>query len=47
MVSFTPQPLYPRERAPGINWIGGWMGPSAGLGVVVRKIPSIKNYFRR
>jgi hypothetical protein len=30
-----------RERAPGINWIGGWMGPRAVLDMVVkRKIPS-------
>jgi hypothetical protein len=21
----------PRERAPGIHWIGGWVGPRAGL----------------
>jgi hypothetical protein len=26
VVSFTP-----RERAPGTNWIGGWVGPRAGL----------------
>jgi hypothetical protein len=30
----------PRERAPGIHWIGGWMGPRGGLDAVVkRKIP--------
>jgi hypothetical protein len=28
-------------RAPGIHWIGGWVGPRAVLDVVVkRKIPS-------
>jgi hypothetical protein len=31
----------PRERAPGIHWIGGWVGPRAVLNVVVKiKIPS-------
>jgi hypothetical protein len=31
----------PRERAPGTNWIGGWVGPRAVLGAAVkRKIPS-------
>jgi hypothetical protein len=31
----------PRERAPGTQWIGGWVGPRAGLDTVVkRKIPS-------
>jgi hypothetical protein len=27
----------PRERTPGTHWIGDWMGPSAGLGAVVKK----------
>jgi hypothetical protein len=31
----------PKERAPGIHWIGGWVGPRAVLDAVVnRKIPS-------
>jgi hypothetical protein len=31
----------PRERAPGIRWTGGWVGPRAILDAVVkRKIPS-------
>jgi hypothetical protein len=31
----------PREIAPGIHWIGGWVGPRAILeDVVKRKIPS-------
>jgi hypothetical protein len=35
-VRFTP-----RERAPGIHWIGGWVGPRAVLDAVMkRKIPS-------
>jgi len=25
VVSFMPQPLYPRERAPDTHWIGGWV----------------------
>jgi hypothetical protein len=41
MVSFTPRPLYLRERAPDTHWIGGWVGPRAGLDMVSkRKIPS-------
>jgi len=33
--SFTP-----RQRAPPTHWIGGWVGPRAGLDAVVkRKIP--------
>jgi hypothetical protein len=41
VVSFTLQPLYPRERVPGIRWIGGWVGPRAVLDAVMkRKIPS-------
>jgi hypothetical protein len=31
VVSFTPQPLYPRGRAPGTHWIGGWVDPRTGL----------------
>jgi hypothetical protein len=31
VVNFTPWPLYPRERAPGTQWIGGWVDPRAGL----------------
>jgi hypothetical protein len=37
VVSFTPRPLYPRERAPGTHWIGGWMDPQVGLNDVKRK----------
>jgi hypothetical protein len=39
---FTPTAaLSPRETAPGNHWIGGWVGPRAGLDAVVRiKIPS-------
>jgi hypothetical protein len=31
VVRFTPRPLYPRGKNPGIHWIGGWVGPRAGL----------------
>jgi hypothetical protein len=31
VVSFTPLPLYPRERAPGTHFIGGWVHPRASL----------------
>jgi hypothetical protein len=36
-----PGRFTPRKRAPGIHWIGGWVGPRAVLDAVVkRKIPS-------
>jgi hypothetical protein len=36
-----PGRLTPRKRAPGIHWIGGWVGPRAVLGTMVkRKFPS-------
>jgi hypothetical protein len=36
-----PGRFTPRERAFGTHWIGGWVGPGAGLDAVVkRKIPS-------
>jgi hypothetical protein len=40
VVSFRPRPLYPLGNSPGTNWIGGWVGPRAGLDEVVNtKIP--------
>ena len=30
VVHATPRPLYPLER-PGTHYIGGWVGPRAGL----------------
>jgi hypothetical protein len=43
VVSFTPRLLSPRERTPGTNWIGGWVGPRAGLDKVSkRKIPNLR-----
>jgi hypothetical protein len=36
-----PDRFTPRERTPGTNWIGGWVGPRAILDALVkRKIPS-------
>jgi len=37
MVSFTPWPLYSRERAPGTGWIGGWVVPRHGLEAVAKR----------
>jgi hypothetical protein len=37
MDSFTPRPLYPGERALGIHWIRGRMGPRDSLDVVVKR----------
>jgi hypothetical protein len=31
VVSFTPRPLYPADKSPCTHWIGGWLGPRAGL----------------
>jgi hypothetical protein len=31
MVNATPRPLYPKERHPVPNYIGGWVVPRAGL----------------
>jgi len=31
-----PWSLYPGERAAGIQWIGGWVGPRASLEMVVK-----------
>jgi hypothetical protein len=36
-----PGRLTPKEKAPGVHWIGGWVDPRAGLGAMEkRKIPS-------
>jgi hypothetical protein len=40
----VPRPgrFIPKETAAGIHWIGGWVGPSAGLGEMVkRKFPAL------
>jgi hypothetical protein len=45
VVSFTPRPLYPRERAPVIHWIGGWVDTRVGMDMVLkRKIPNSRTY---
>jgi hypothetical protein len=31
VVSFTPLLLYPLGKDPGTHWIGGWLGPGAGM----------------
>jgi hypothetical protein len=38
VVSFTPRPLYPGERAPGTHWKGGWLDPRIGLNDVENKM---------
>jgi hypothetical protein len=37
VVSFTPRPLYPRERALGTHLIGGWAASRAGLDDVEKR----------
>jgi hypothetical protein len=38
VVSVTPRPRFtPGERTPGIRWIGGWVGPRAGLDTGARR----------
>jgi hypothetical protein len=32
-----PGHFTPRERMPGTNWIGGWVGPRAGLDAVHKR----------
>jgi hypothetical protein len=38
VVSFTAQPLYPVERAPGTHWIEGWVDLRAGLDNMEKRI---------
>jgi hypothetical protein len=33
----APAVLYPRGRTPGTHWIGGWVGPRAGLDAGARR----------
>jgi hypothetical protein len=37
IVRFTPRPLYPGEIPPSSQWIGGWVGPRAGLNAVEKR----------
>jgi hypothetical protein len=39
VVSFTPQPFRSGERDPGMWWIGGKAGSSAGLDVIAKRKP--------
>jgi len=32
-----PAALLPENQPPGSHWIGGWVGPRAGLGTVAKK----------
>jgi hypothetical protein len=34
VASFTPHPLYSRERGPGTHWVGDWVGHRTGLNAV-------------
>jgi hypothetical protein len=41
VVSFMTRPLHPQGRTPRTHWLGGWVGPRAGLDAVMkREIPS-------
>jgi hypothetical protein len=48
-----PDHFIPKERSPGTNWIGGWVGPRADLGAVENRkdlastrnrIPAVQPY---
>jgi hypothetical protein len=40
-----PDCFTPGERAPGTHWIGGCMGPRAGMDAIAkRKIPNPRSY---
>jgi hypothetical protein len=47
VVSFTPQPLYPRERAPGTHRIGGWVDPRSYLDAVTKRKKSLHFPFQK
>jgi len=34
-----PGHFTPMETAPSTNWIGGWVGPRAGMFVVAKQVP--------
>jgi hypothetical protein len=44
VVSFTPRPFYPGERAPGTHWIGGWVGLRASLDDVMRTFLTLPGF---
>jgi hypothetical protein len=37
VISSTPRPLYPAEKAPNTHWVGNWVGPGAGLDDVEKR----------
>jgi len=37
VVSFALLPLYHRGKNPGTQWIGGWVGTTAGLDAVAKR----------
>jgi hypothetical protein len=37
VVSFMTRPLYSRENVPGTHWIGGLVGPRAGVDAVAKR----------
>jgi hypothetical protein len=39
----APCHFTPREKACGIDWIGGWEGPKAGLNIVEKRKISNQN----
>jgi len=38
VASFTPRPLYPRDKSPHTHSIWGWMGPRTGRNTVAKRI---------
>jgi hypothetical protein len=32
-----PETIYTREKSTSTHWIGGWVGPSAGLDAAVKR----------
>jgi hypothetical protein len=39
VASFTPRKLHPRKIITGTHWIGGWVGPRAGLDAIGNQTP--------
>jgi hypothetical protein len=46
VVASRPGRFTPRERAPGTCWIGGWVGPRAGLDAVACEV-NLEKYKER
>jgi hypothetical protein len=44
VVGFTPRPLYSRGNGPRTHWIGGSVGPRAGLDYMERENSSPYRY---